>query len=141
MHSIQFEEALEKILLKDSRYHRNAYGFIREGLDYTGQLLKKPRKGPNRHVSGQELLDGLRLFALEQLGPIAKTVLNRWGIHTTRDMGEIVFNLVGEGVLGKTEEDRIEDFENGYDFDTAFRHPFLPSSRRPRKAIDNIGAC
>ncbi len=139
MHPINFDEALERILTDDRRYHRNAYPFIREGLDYTVQRLQKPRTGPKRHVSGRELLDGLREYSLEQLGPMTKTVLNRWGIYTTHDIGEIVFNLVGQGILGKTDEDRIEDFDGGYDFDEAFRRPFLPPSRY-RKAADNVEA-
>ncbi|MDD4734867.1 MAG: hypothetical protein PHP44_02035 [Kiritimatiellae bacterium] len=132
MHSVNFDEVLERILAEETRYHRNAYTFIREGLDYTVQRLQKPHKGPKRHVSGRELLDGLRLFSLEQLGPMAKTVFNRWGIHTTRDIGEMVFILVSHGILGKTDDDHIEDFDDGFDFDEAFRRPFQPRSRHPR---------
>ncbi len=130
MHSVNFDEALERILAEETRFHRNAYTFIREGLDYTVQRLQKPRKGSKRHVSGRELLDGLRIYSLEQLGPMAKTVFNRWGIHTTHDIGEMVFILVRHGILGKTDEDRMEDFDGGFDFDEAFRRPFLPKSRR-----------
>ena len=130
MHTVNFEEALERILAEETRFHRNAYTFIREGLDYTVQRLQKPRKGSKRHVSGRELLDGLRIYSLEQLGPMAKTVFNRWGIHTTHDIGEMVFILVRHGILGKTDEDRMEDFDGGFDFDEAFRRPFQPKSRR-----------
>ena len=60
------------------------------------------------------------------------TVLGRWGVRTTRDFGEIVFALLGAGLLGKTEEDKIEDFDDLYDFDAAFRAPFRPKPRRRR---------
>ncbi len=98
---------------------------MRAGLDYTVRRLDKPR-----HVSGQELLDGLREFALEEFGPMAQTVLGGWGVRRTEDFGEIVFNLVEAGLLGKTDQDSRADFANGYDFDDAFRNPFRPSAQR-----------
>lgn len=114
----------------DRRYDAGAYLFVREGLDYTLKLLKKQGHSPARHVRGQELLDGLRQFALDEFGPLAKTVLNHWGVHHGEDFGEIVFNLVEIGVLGKTDEDSRADFKGGFDFDTAFVQPFLPD-RKP----------
>ena len=110
----------------DPRYSVQAYYFLREALDFTINLLSKPTEGPERHVSGRELLEGVRQYALQEYGPLARTVLAQWGINTTDDFGQIVFNLVQKGILGKTERDKMEDFTNGYDFDTAFRAPFLP---------------
>jgi uncharacterized repeat protein (TIGR04138 family) len=81
-------------------------------------------------VRGQELLDGLRQFALDQFGPLAKTVLNYWGVQRGEDFGEIVFNLVEVGILGKTDEDSRADFKGGYDFDVAFVKPFQPSIKK-----------
>jgi uncharacterized repeat protein (TIGR04138 family) len=115
------EELLEGILARDPRYAAEAYAFVRAGLDHTVRRLDKPR-----HVSGQELLDGIREFALAEFGPMTKTVLNGWGIKRTEDVGEIVFNMVETGLLGKTEKDSRADFANGYDFDEAFRKPFQP---------------
>lgn len=115
------EEILKGILARDSRYSAQAYSFVRDGLDYTVRRLDKPR-----HVSGIELLDGIREFALAEFGPMTKTLLNRWGIQRTEDIGEIVFNMVETGLLGKTEQDSRADFSNGYDFETAFCKPFLP---------------
>lgn len=115
------EELLLGILKRDPRYSIEAYAFVRAGLDFTVRRLEKPR-----HVSGQELLDGIREFALEEFGPMTQTVLNGWGILRTEDIGEIVFNMVESGLLGKTEKDDRADFANGYDFDEAFRKPFLP---------------
>jgi uncharacterized repeat protein (TIGR04138 family) len=116
------EDLLQNILTRDPRYAAEAYAFIRAGLDYTVRRLDKPR-----HVSGQELLDGIREFALAEFGPMTKTVLNGWGIACTEDIGEIVFNMVENGLLGKTDKDSRADFANGYDFDEAFRKPFRPA--------------
>ncbi len=116
------DDPLQTILARDPRYTFQAYAFVRAGLDYTVRRLEKPR-----HVSGQELLDGIREFALAEFGPMAKTVLNGWGVARTDDIGEIVFNMVESGLLGKTEKDSRADFANGYDFDEAFRKPFRPS--------------
>ena len=116
------DEVLRAILARDSRYEADAYAFVRAGLDFTVRRLEK-----QRHVSGQELLSGIREFALSEFGPMAKTILNCWGIRRTEDVGEIVFNMVESGLLGKTDEDRREDFANGYDFDEVFCRPFRPS--------------
>jgi uncharacterized repeat protein (TIGR04138 family) len=115
-------EILEDILGRDARYAEEAYVFVRAGLDFTVRQMDRPR-----HVSGRELLDGIRELALQEFGPMSKTVLGGWGITCTEDVGEIVFNMVETGLLGKTDEDRREDFSNGYDFDEAFRRPFRPA--------------
>ena len=128
MEKLSFETALRMILDEDSRYDEQAYLFMREALDHTIQTLDKPVDGPGRHVSGGELLDGIRAFAVDEYGPITRTVLEKWGVTSTRDFGNIVFNLVDKGILGKTEEDTLEDFLDGYTFDEAFHKPFLPSA-------------
>ena len=127
MQPTDFDEALRKILKKDPRYDAEAYRFVREALDFTIKLLKKPGSGPKRHVSGGELLDGMRQYALQEYGPLARTVLGAWGVRRCEDFGALVFNLVNAGVLGKTDEDRPEDFAGAYDFEQAFRAPFLPA--------------
>jgi len=83
-----------------------------------------------RHVTGKELLEGIREYALKQFGPLAMFVLNEWGIHRTEDFGEIVFNMVDAGLLLKTKDDKKEDFANGYDFEEVFKKPFLPESKQ-----------
>ena len=113
----------------DPRYDVEAYLFVREALDYTVKELKKPESGEDRHVSGQELSEGIRRYALSQFGPMALTVLNSWGVKRTDDFGEIVFNLIEVGELGMREEDRREDFSSVYDFDIAFKVPFLTESK------------
>src|SRR3974390_1030400 len=97
MHEVSFEEALELILAKDPRYTRDAYLFVREALDPTQQAVAKLTLEDVRHVTGQELLAGIRDFALAAFGPMAMMVLNEWGIHSSRDFGEIVFNMVENG--------------------------------------------
>ena len=124
MQKISYSEALAQIVREDPRYDEQAYLFIREALDYTIGKLEKPAEGPGRHVSGVELLEGIRDFALEQYGPMAFRVLSHWGVQSSEDIGEMVFNLVGKGILGKTERDSRDDFANGYDFEEAFRDPF-----------------
>jgi uncharacterized repeat protein (TIGR04138 family) len=129
MHEVSFEEALVKIRAKDPRYHRDAYLFVREALDYTQKTIGKDPRGRIRHVTGQELLAGIREFALQQFGPMSKTVLEEWGVHSSQDFGEIVFNMVEVEWLAKTDKDSRADFAHGYDFDEAFRQPFLPKSK------------
>jgi uncharacterized repeat protein (TIGR04138 family) len=135
MKRISFHEALARILEADRRYDEAAYCFVREALDFTIKILKKPSEGPGRHVSGQELLDGIRQYALQEFGPLAQTVLDRWGVRCCEDFGNVVFNMVEQGILGKTEHDRREDFAGGYDFDAAFRKPYRarprPGTARP----------
>jgi uncharacterized repeat protein (TIGR04138 family) len=136
MHEPTFEEDLEKIVMKDPRYHRDAYVFVREALDRTQKSIHREGLGRRQkqassenHISGQQLLEGIREYALSEFGPMALTVFEEWGIQNCRDFGEIVFNMVNAGLLKKTEEDSVGDFEGGYDFNEAFRKPFLPSSK------------
>jgi uncharacterized repeat protein (TIGR04138 family) len=129
MHETSFEEALARIAAKDPRYHRDAYFFVREALDHTQKTIAKDARGRVRHVSGQELLGGIRDFALQQFGPMAKMVLEEWGVRCCADFGEIVFNMVEADWLAKTDKDSRADFATGYDFEDAFRKPFLPKAR------------
>ena len=129
MQEINFDEKVEMILAKDPRYAREAYAFVRESLDYTQKNISKENKGNVRHITGQELLDGIRQFALNQFGPMVVTVLEEWGVRNARDFGEIVFNMVEIELLDKTENDNRDDFNNGYDFTDAFRKPFWPPSK------------
>jgi len=129
MQEINFDATLDNILAKDQRYHRDAYLFVREALDFTQKLVVKENRGQVRHVSGQELLDGVRQFALQQFGPMTATVFEEWGVTSCNDFGEIVFNMVEIGLLAKTDNDSRDDFRNGYDFNEAFRKPYQPAAR------------
>ncbi len=113
--SKNFQLAVEKICEKDPRYKYDAYVFVMEGLAFTQKKFRR-----TKHVSGEELLEGLRELLLEKFGPMTLRVLEHWGIQGTEDFGNIVFNLVDNKVLSKTEEDTIESFREGYDFHEAF---------------------
>ena len=134
MQQFDYDEVLDLVLSRDKRYNREAYHFVREGLDFTQHKMARMSgaKDP-RHVSGQELTDGMRQYALETYGPMAKLLLNEWGIHSTDDFGEIVFNLVENNLLAKTEKDAREDFAGGFDFGEAFTAPFQPLSKPEKK--------
>ena len=134
------DPAIAKLLKDDRRYPLEAYIFVFEALHYAQNVLglgnesesepssvqqeEEAEPGPQRHVTGQELCQAIRQFALEQYGYMAKLVLSNWGLHTTGDFGEIVFNLIRIGRMRKTPQDRREDFDDVYDFDSAFREEF-----------------
>lgn len=108
---------IEAILARESAYKFEAYSFVMAGLHYTVACLPKPR-----HVTGRELAEGLRDYALDQFGPMARTVLEYWGIRSTLDFGKIVFLLIEVELLRRTEEDSVDDFKDVYDFDAAFHY-------------------
>ncbi len=136
MQEVSFEQALATIQAKDPRYHREAYLFVREALEHTQKTIARNPRGRIRHVTGQELLNGIRDFALQQFGPMTKTVLEEWGMRRCEDFGEIVFNMIAVGWLAKTSKDSRADFAGGYDFDDAFVKPFLPSSKQAAQAAE-----
>src|SRR5438552_3755624 len=129
MQKIGFAEALDSIVAGDSRYSREAYAFLRDALDFTTKQQKKIKGTTVRHVAGPELLDGVRQYALKEFGPLVITVFSSWGINRCEDIGHMVFNLIGAGIFGKTDEDSIEDFKSVYDFEEAFVKPFAPEKK------------
>lgn len=127
----QLQKALEAIVRDDSRYAIGAYIFVRMGLDYTiKRLAARDKNRKDRNVSAAELLDGIRAFALESFGQMAYTLLGEWGVKSTSDIGNIVFNLVDAQILAAAKGDKIEDFDNGYDFKEAFVLPYLPKKKK-----------
>jgi uncharacterized repeat protein (TIGR04138 family) len=128
------DHPLAELLRRDRRYHRDAYFFVFEGLRYAQQQLgmgqssdtADPESEEQRHVTGQQLCEAIRRYAIEQYGLMAKSVLNEWGVHSTADFGEIVFNLIDIGQMKKTQSDRREDFDNVFDFDDGLRDAFQP---------------
>jgi uncharacterized repeat protein (TIGR04138 family) len=133
MQKIGFAEALESVVTNDPRFQRDGYIFLRDALDFTTKQQKKIKGVSVRHVTGPELLDGVRQYALKEFGPMVTTVFDSWGIHSSEDIGHMVFNLIGAGVFGKTEEDSLEDFKNVYDFEEAFVKPFAPAKSESAK--------
>ena len=115
--------ALDKIITEiceeDSRYHEDGYAFVLEALTFTQKKFQR-----TKHVTGQELLEGIKELLMEKFGPMARTVLKHWGVEKTEDFGHIVFNLVNKKVLSKTEEDQIEHFKDAFDFNKVFDHGY-----------------
>jgi uncharacterized repeat protein (TIGR04138 family) len=119
------EERLKQVVARDGRYHVNAYRFVYEALDYTVKRLDK-----KRHISGRELLEGIKNLALEQFGGLAVMVFDVWGVRKTADFGNIVFNLVEADLMSRSEDDNREDFDGVYEFREVFRIDAKPSSTK-----------
>jgi uncharacterized repeat protein (TIGR04138 family) len=134
MQKIGFAEAVDRIIQEDPRYNRDVYSFVRDALDFTVKQQKKNKEGVSRHVSPTQLLDGIRVFALREFGPMVMTVFNYWNVHSCEDLGHIVFNMIRKEILGKNDTDTIEQFRDGYDFNEAFVLPFLPAPATPEPA-------
>jgi uncharacterized repeat protein (TIGR04138 family) len=113
------EELFDTLRDRYPRYNEAGYVFVLSALNYVLQRLPEPR-----HISGRELVEGVRDLALDRFGPMARSVLEHWGIHETVDVGDIVFALVEHGILIKQDEDTRADFENIFDFDDAFEPPY-----------------
>jgi uncharacterized repeat protein (TIGR04138 family) len=124
---VDLETAIRReVLSHDARFEIGAYLFLYEALGFTQKRLgRDARDLPQeaRHVSGAELLEGIHAYAHDLFGPLAPTVFKSWGIRKSSDFGDIVFNLVEHNLLGKTEGDRREDFEGGFDLENAFDGP------------------
>jgi uncharacterized repeat protein (TIGR04138 family) len=120
-------ERFERAIRQDGRYPPAAYEFLHRALERTTRMVYEDEEpGVPRHVSGQQLCEGLRRLALECWGPLAQAVLARWNIRRTRDFGEMVFLLIGLGLMGKQDSDQIEDFDDVYQFDKAFGSYEIP---------------
>jgi len=105
------------------RYHTDAYRFIFEALHHTQKKLdrrqQKNADDESAHISGKELLEGIRELALQDFGLLAKTVFAHWGVRETADFGKMVFEMVERGEMRKTDRDRLSDFSNVYSFNEA----------------------
>lgn len=119
------------LLEQDKRYKLEAYQFVRDALDYAQTVIQMPthdtgESNPSveRHITGQQLCEAIRLYAIEQFGFLAKAVLNSWGVHSTGDFGEIVYNLIRIKQMKKSKSDRREDFDDCYPFEGAFEPDF-----------------
>ena len=146
-----------ELLQQDQRYKLEGYQFVREALQYAQEVLSMPAqdtasektgsekdaseksgsektggKAPKteHHLTGQQLCEAIRVYAVEQYGYLAQTVLNNWGIHTTSDFGEIVYNWIRIGEMRKSKHDRREDFNDQYNFDDAFQPVFHLNTAR-----------
>ena len=128
----QTHRSFSELLRSDTRYKREAYQFVTEALHFAQEELgmgTPPQYDPNQekyepHLTGQQLCEAVRVYALEQFGYMAKVVLNSWGLKSTSDVGDIVYNLIAIGKMKKSRRDRREDFDNVYEFDEALRERF-----------------
>jgi uncharacterized repeat protein (TIGR04138 family) len=131
---------IAQLVAEDRRYTFEAYVFLLEALAYAQNVLDMGEEsaaeplpaavaegeepGPQRHVTGQQLCEAIRRYALDRYGYMAKTVLNSWGLHNTSDFGQLVFNMIRGKLMRKTPADTLVDFDNIYDFDVAFKQQF-----------------
>jgi uncharacterized repeat protein (TIGR04138 family) len=133
---------LQELLRQDRRYKPAAYQFVLESLQFAHEQLRQgaPRASepsphdapppasqkdvPERHLTGQELCQAARQYALGQYGNLARLVLDNWGVRSTGDIGEIVYNMIRVGLMKKTREDRREDFDDVFDFQEALQGGF-----------------
>ena len=122
--------SLNQIVARTGLYPVEAFEFVRAGLAVTAQKVYpdiEKRSELEQHVSGRQLCFGLRDFAIRRYGLLAKAVLYHWNIRRTADFGRIVFAMIEGGLMRKTPEDCIEDFDNVFDFAKAFEPPPRPS--------------
>jgi len=126
MQKEQFDEAINRIISRDQRFDREAFLFLKEALDFTVQDVSVKSPENSKHVSATQLLHGFRDLALKEFGPMAATLFSEWGIHRCADIGDMVFMLIQEGIFGKQDNDRQEDFVEIFTFENAFVAPFLP---------------
>lgn len=126
-----FHHPLLQLITEDTRYPLEAYQFVRDALAYAQEILQMGRPAPpaksdadeERHLTGQELCEAARQYAIQQYGMLALVVLKNLGIHSTSDIGEIVYNLIRVKLMKKSPTDRREDFNDVYDFAEAFNDP------------------
>jgi uncharacterized repeat protein (TIGR04138 family) len=116
---MDLETAILDLADEHGTYRPAAYHFTLQAVHFTVDRVQREAGGP-RHVTGPEVLDGIRRLARARFGPMAKAVFDQWGVRRTEDFGTIVFQLIERGILGKTDQDRPSDFARGYDFEQAF---------------------
>jgi uncharacterized repeat protein (TIGR04138 family) len=120
-------DTIRRAAKEDGRFALEAYHFLLSGLDQAVKMTgRSEAEVPDRHVSGQELVEALRLLALDTYGPLAKEVWNSWGLKSTRDWGEIVFVLIECKLFSRQESDSLEDFERVFDFEEGLQLAWEP---------------
>jgi uncharacterized repeat protein (TIGR04138 family) len=125
-----FLEQVERITTVDERYRPDAYAFMMEALSFTQRRFNR-----DRHVTGEELLAGIKEFAVRKFGPFATMIFERWGVRSTEDFGHIVFNLIKHELLSKQDQDTFESFCNGYDLDDEFRKGYRQQLERAARRL------
>lgn len=137
MKNLEFYNTVKKILLKDGRYALDAYEFINDAVIFTVKLFEQ-EKGKSRHVTGVELLIGVKEFAVKKFGPMSYEIFQEWGIVDGMSVGNIVFNMLDYGLLSKTDRDSIEDFRVDFNFEEELKKPFMPRQLKRNRALPKI---
>jgi uncharacterized repeat protein (TIGR04138 family) len=119
----EFILEVKKITEHDKRFDENAYEFVMESLHF---YVRKNKLLPKQHVTAAQLLEGFREYALKSFGPMTRFTLDNWGIHASDDVGHIVYNMIGAGLMARTESDSLDEFRSVFDFDTVFREDYTP---------------
>jgi len=125
--SLAFHLAVREVRQRDERYASEAYAFLCNALGHTVRMLER-EDAEDHHVAGPELLMGFRDLALSEFGPLALFVMHEWGIRSSEDVGNMVFNLIECRYFGKNENDRLEDFSDGVSLEEALRKPYLKAN-------------
>lgn len=120
------KETLEQIAQQDGRFDVKALKFVFDGLGQTIQMIRDAEQEDDRprHITGDELAEGIAKLAIERWGRLARMVFNHWGLQTTRDIGEIVYLMIEHKWMTAQESDHIEDFDNVYDFEQIFEKQY-----------------
>jgi len=122
-----------RTLLPRARFHPKAYDFVfkalRDAQQALGRVESEPSEGAEAHVSGQELLEGIRILALNEFGLLTTTVFRHWGVQATEDFGRIVFEMIECGRMRKTDRDQLSDFFGVYDFEEVFDRDYCFDTR------------
>jgi len=126
----EFYSIISTICEEDPRYYPEAYGFVMEALSFSQRKFKK-----SKHISGEELLAGIKALLLKKFGPMTMTVLKHWGIKVTDDFGNIVYNLVENKILAKDAQDHYDSFKNAYDFEEVFNKGYRKQLARRLKTM------
>lgn len=129
MNAASFDNAVESIYKKDPRFSKQAYCFLREALDFTIQRIVE-EEGKSRHVTGGELLDGFKCYALQEFGPLAATVMREWGVGNGYHVGEMVYALIAEDIFGEKDSDSLLDFKKSPSFKVCFEKPYEPKDKK-----------
>jgi uncharacterized repeat protein (TIGR04138 family) len=135
------DETLVELARRDRRYPIEAYRFVREALTYASDILEMgsekmtaacddPQPRVEHHLTGQELCEAIRVYSLNQYGLMAQAVLKTWRIESTSDIGEIVYNMIGVGLMKKSQGDDRRHFDNVFDFNEALQDVFQSCKRK-----------
>lgn len=133
-----FDSALDSLLAGDSRYAREAYHFVRQILEDSQSRRRTRGRRSGEQVGARELLERIRIEAIVQFGPMTCAVFEEWGVLSCEDFGEIVFNMMSEGIVLRGRRDRREDFRDGFDFVEAFRAPFVPCREAEFAGVESV---